>query len=437
MDMHETATNAVVGYLAGTITQERLAQSCYPLVKRAAKIAAARVGVDSDDAAQELWLLFVDKVVHRYQADRPLFPFLVEFARRHCLSMLGDNRELLFSDLGPESDDDRQTGGHWLLDEALVDQGLDLEVLDRQKAEYEFMRLVSAGKENVVLSSDRVYHSESESVSSNCENGRTEMEARLPGVQDFTVEKYPEITEQLALTRPKRVRTFKLTSEQEELRNIRLKLRMTKEIFAEHLGIKQSTLDSYEYGKTQSVPENVMEAARRLAENSTDELADARDKFDAMSMSDILEMWAKRLGVPPENATLLGQMLGTTATTIRRWRANAVRPDLAKIAALDSQVSVGPQAAGMFTAKEAVIRLRSESPETKGAVFIFANLLKGAMAALSKIKAPTKETQKAIAELQDASEKAHRITLDTGEYLSMDATLFGNITRRLIDSLEI
>lgn len=436
MDRYEAATDAVQRFLAGEVTQDYLARMCYPLVKRSAKMAAVQTGVNADDAAQELWLLFVEKIIPRYQADRPLFPFVNEFARRHCLSMRNDSRELLLADLTSDGGDDQAEAGQWLLDEALVDQGIDIADLDQRRAEEEFIRLLTAGRETVVQSSVAVYHSLSTSVSSHTINGRTEMPVLLPGVDSIAVEKKPSIDDVITPYRGQRISTYQRTSEQEELRNIRLQLGMTKEMFAEQLGIKQSTLDSYEYGKTNSVPGPVMSAARRLAENSSDDLAEARKKFEGLSMNEILQGWAERLGVPIENATLLANMLNTTATTIRRWRDDKVRPDLAKLLVLDNQITMGPEGAAIFAAKQAVQRLRKESPETKGAVFIFANLMNGAVAALRNIEKPKKDTRAALADLRAAIAKAQQITMDTGDYLIMDASTFSNITRRLADSLS-
>jgi DNA-binding transcriptional regulator YiaG len=437
MDMYEAATGAVKQYLAGSITQDALAHTCFPVVKRAARIAASRIGVDAEDASQELWLLFVDKIVPRYRTDLPLFPFLVEFARRHCLSMQSDGREIPLSELLSDDEDEQSGMREWILDEVLIDEGIDIEKLDQRRAEIEFTRLITAGHEKVVQYSEAVYHSEHKSVSSTKKDRSTEMEAHLPGVQGFATEKYPKLDDVLTAEKQQRgAPNYTRTPDQEELRNIRVRLGMTKEVFAEQLGIKQSTLDSYEYGKTISVPESVMESARLLAENSSDDLAEARKKFEGRSMSEILQEWADRLGIPVENATALGNMLNTTSTTIRRWRDDKVRPDLAKLASLDTQITLGPDAAAMFAARQAITRLRKESPETKGAVFIYKSLVDGALAALSNIGKKSAAIKAGIKELDTAVSKAHRMKLDTGEYLSMDATVFGNITRKLLDSLN-
>lgn len=183
---------------------------------------------------------------------------------------------------------------------------------------------------------------------------------------------------------PKKI-VYDLSEDQKELRSIRMSLGMTKHGFSKVLNIKQCTLDSYEYGKTKGVPLPLMDSARTLASEKSTMILNSKEMFESKSMSSILEEWAETLHIPAANATALGMMLNTTATTIRRWRKNEVRPDIGKLSKLAARVQLGPVSALKISAIYAVKKIRRSSAESKGSVFIPETSIKLALDRLNEI----------------------------------------------------
>lgn len=115
-----------------------------------------------------------------------------------------------------------------------------------------------------------------------------------------------------------------LSADQLELVQICKDLGMRNQDFAAALGIGLPRLSSYIYGRTASVPEEIMTLARQLRDEDPE--AEARlDRFDR-PMSEILDRWARDLKV--ETDTDLATTLGVTKMTIFRWRTNETKPDM-------------------------------------------------------------------------------------------------------------
>lgn len=123
-----------------------------------------------------------------------------------------------------------------------------------------------------------------------------------------------------------------LSPEHQELVDIRLKLGLSQAQFAEELGIGVPRLSSYEYGRAGSVPEWVMTSARELAANNGEAQESTRKKYEGLEMPVILANWAKALGVPYEDNGQLAALLGTSVSTLTRWKNKLTRPSLHSLA---------------------------------------------------------------------------------------------------------
>lgn len=113
---------------------------------------------------------------------------------------------------------------------------------------------------------------------------------------------------------------------------MRLKLGLSQAQFAEELGIGVPRLSSYEYGRAGSIPEWVMTAARELAANNGEAQESNRKKYEGLEMPAILAGWAKALGVPYEDNGQLAALLGTSVSTLTRWKNKLTRPSLHSLA---------------------------------------------------------------------------------------------------------
>lgn len=120
----------------------------------------------------------------------------------------------------------------------------------------------------------------------------------------------------------------KLTSEQQELIAIRKQCGLSQAQFAEALGIGFPRLSSYEHGRTDSIPEWIMLAARGLAETQGKSQEAARQHYAGLDIPEILAIWAERLDVPYDDNRRLAAMLGTTVPTLTRWKNRLSRPSI-------------------------------------------------------------------------------------------------------------
>lgn len=111
----------------------------------------------------------------------------------------------------------------------------------------------------------------------------------------------------------------KRTPEQQELVDIMHSLGKQQQDFAVMLNIDLPRLSSYIYGRTQSVPKDIMEAARTLAVEFDKTIQMTRDKYDR-PMGDILAEWKQRLRTECDNE--IADFLGVAPMTVTRWRKN-------------------------------------------------------------------------------------------------------------------
>ncbi|MBI6556757.1 hypothetical protein YA0850_30850 [Pseudomonas veronii] len=114
-----------------------------------------------------------------------------------------------------------------------------------------------------------------------------------------------------------------LSADQQELVDIGTKLGLRNQDYAFALGIGLPRLSSYIYGRTASVPDEVMVKARALF--AEEPLRVERLKRFNRPMSQILKDWEQRLN--PKNDEDLATMLGVTKMTIYRWRNDETKPD--------------------------------------------------------------------------------------------------------------
>ncbi|MBK6742539.1 MAG: helix-turn-helix transcriptional regulator [Hydrogenophilales bacterium] len=120
----------------------------------------------------------------------------------------------------------------------------------------------------------------------------------------------------------------KLAPEQQELIDIRKQCNLSQAQFADELGIGVPRLSSYEHGRTGSIPEWIMQAARALAQNQGLAQEQAQKRFAGLDMPEILTRWGERLDVPYEDNRRLAALLGTTVPTLTRWKNGLTRPRL-------------------------------------------------------------------------------------------------------------
>lgn len=128
-----------------------------------------------------------------------------------------------------------------------------------------------------------------------------------------------------------------LSKEQQELVDIKNTLGLRHQDYAIMLDIGLPRLSSYTYGRTASVPAEVMKTARQLLAENSKMTMQLREKF-SRPMSEILDEWAEKLGTRSD--AQLAALLGVVSMTINRWKKNETRPDLSALSRYDRIVEL-------------------------------------------------------------------------------------------------
>lgn len=124
------------------------------------------------------------------------------------------------------------------------------------------------------------------------------------------------------------------------IREIRKALDMTQAEYAAALGLLTPTLVSYEQGQTLKVPAEVMARAEALMDSDGKEVQSWREKFERLSMKEILDAWAKELNADPTDLPTMAALTGTVTSTVSRWNSGGCRPSLREIVAYDHNVKL-------------------------------------------------------------------------------------------------
>lgn len=131
--------------------------------------------------------------------------------------------------------------------------------------------------------------------------------------------------------------SIELSPDQRELVDIKNSLGLRHQDYAILLGIGLPRLSSYTYGRTASVPADVMKTARQLLAENAEATRLLKEKFNR-PMSEILQGWENSLGTSSD-AELAG-LIGVVTMTINRWRKNETKPDLSALNRYDRIVNL-------------------------------------------------------------------------------------------------
>lgn len=127
-----------------------------------------------------------------------------------------------------------------------------------------------------------------------------------------------------------------LSADQQELVDMIETLDVRNQDFAVQIGIGLPRLSSYIYGRTASVPKEVMDRAREVFQDQSQGLKELKKRFDK-PMSQILKSWARRLNTSTNEE--LAQLVGVTTMTIHRWYNDDTKPDKTSLVRYETQVS--------------------------------------------------------------------------------------------------
>lgn len=254
------------------------------VVKKCAKSGARKVGAEEieEDVGQEVFMLFTRNLIHKFDESYNLEPFLIETSRRIALSLIRGRRELLIDD-----DGDLIAG---MIDDISMRNGIeDLPISEsEQKMAFESIKM------------------------------------KFPGVEPGVL--VPPSSNPDAMVKRRGRAERELSKENSRLRDIRMKMSLSQEDFADRLGIHTATLQSYEYGRTAVAPQDVMDRAEELFKQE-EGLVKRNISNESQSMPDLVKEWAKSLGIDENDLTTLSEFIGVSKSTVHRWVHNGSRPN--------------------------------------------------------------------------------------------------------------
>jgi hypothetical protein len=132
----------------------------------------------------------------------------------------------------------------------------------------------------------------------------------------------------------------KLSPEQEEIASIISSLGYKHEEFAADIGIGMSRLASYLYGRTATVPAEIMAKARELMKQAAPVVERWKKAYNK-PMPVIIKKWESSLGMDADakgNDDILAGILGVNPVTVYRWRKEDTEPSLHSRAKMDGRI---------------------------------------------------------------------------------------------------
>lgn len=362
---------AVAGYLAGNSTVDQVMRAYYESSRVKRLIAHAcyqsRVSSDfSEEITQELALLLVEKFLDKIEDADKIYNVLHRsacfMARRKADKAGEDSLDALIE----RSNDYDPTGSVLLTDSKSLEDQVAMDI-DHRKAVDDFNRRLALSKENIMFATptlrmDLSLSSAKPKVISvvGMETPPQQPKKAATKAATKTGQKLgrksaskPEPKVAIKDVRKTNHQVKVVSAEGEELNRIRKSLGYTVPEFADVLNISKGTLSSYLYGIVQNVPEGTMLEARGLTTQGGSKFQALAEKFESMSMREIVESWLSELGLDNDvraHVKVLSEVLHRDRATIWRWTERDMRPDMRSLQEYQDLVSKRAKAISRGTA---------------------------------------------------------------------------------------
>ncbi len=280
----------------------------------------------ADDVTQDVMFHLLTDSKRLFSSNRPIEPFILQIARRKVYNEYLDVATVLIDQTSSQLNDELD---HDAFHDSDTEYKFDFEgEVDRQHAREKIRQVMLQSRnekpENDKMIVDDVLHADGPPL-------KVDMRFKIEDASEIRAQPTPPIVrksrrspETGQVIKPQ----YKLNSDQERLAKIMTMLYYTQEQFASRLGIAKPTLASYLYGRTDSVPEHVMQAAE-MALSDTGRL-EAIEVFQSRTMPEIMAGWLSQLGrdikLSKENMKFLCEILDLNMITLERWANLGVRP---------------------------------------------------------------------------------------------------------------
>lgn len=308
----------VIAWQKGELSTDKLARVMLPSIERICASLGRSFGLDhgqQGDLAQEVWLIWQNKIAKKYDPTFPVEPIIIECARRIAFSVRHNPMDQQ-PDLEPGENEadyfDRVASQTHEEDHSEIDKA---RALDKIRALLAANKAEDTKLTNSIAPMPNVPLDNSPSTNTHSFEDLISAEWKTPKL------KSPEI-------KPVTKKKTRLTPEQAELVKIRKDLGWSQIRFAEELGIGYPRLVSYEYGKTFSLPDGLLGKARELHENESAAVQARRSKYADVNMDTLLDRWGTILGIKSNPDRVIANILGKSLTSVLRWRAGTSTPPL-------------------------------------------------------------------------------------------------------------
>ncbi len=342
------------GLLDAFVAGDRAAAATLrPVIRKAVKAVIAKMPKAhpfADDIEQDLWTFFFQKV-DKIDTSYNLEPILIATARNFAMQnlerndMLGEREIVLGNRLenpapGEDSADGRDSlgkQGFAGIDGREID-GVDVDVPEgsgffeglSRKSALEYLRTRSAALRSIAEQSltqaIQTASSGEDAASEDTKMSNANAGQEIPTLPLLIKTGKPSLSKDVAAPERRGPARTPPGEHHRQLREIRSKLGISQIEMAKRLGIKLPTYQSYEYGKTHSIKEDVLERAHLLLQD--DDYEYAREKFAGKTMRDIAIDWARRLGIDPSHISEFARVMGLNKSTISRWMSLSPEPDV-------------------------------------------------------------------------------------------------------------
>ncbi len=128
--------------------------------------------------------------------------------------------------------------------------------------------------------------------------------------------------EEAATPVPRKRNKPELRPDQQELLSLQKELGLTHDDLARIAGIPRSRMMTYVYGRTRSIPEDVLVAIRKVRDEGHDNeqpfLTEAMRELEG-SLPDFIARWQDKLGIDRDDHQTIAQAMGISKSTLLRW----------------------------------------------------------------------------------------------------------------------
>lgn len=322
--LEQNARTAAIKFRNNEIDSNALARAIYPLLKKISGYAAYNIRMDvEDDIFNSVWLAFQTKGILQWDESKSIGAYLSAIARNAAVMLWREEDPYAIAQINKEGEEVNTT-------EDVEYSASSSSASNNPYDSVEKIIAIGAIREKLLYAS-RSHGSEAINEQENDVKSQTTL---MPGARAGTL--LPPSEPQV---KPKSSRkAYVLNKDQAELAEIYRRMHedngMTQEDFAKKIDIGTARLASYLYGRTASVPEHIMDAARLLIKSPEH----IESKFDKMEMPAILLKWAKALGMKTVDDAKLAPLIGVSVATVCRWRNKETRPSNVKLITYDAAV---------------------------------------------------------------------------------------------------